>query len=276
MDFVRLFATVGLFLIALSLGFELRLAEIERTTSRAEVAARKRQHSALQAEIKARSDRALAAAPAPRPVPATPLPPDPRIANRTREMARRNALNTYVRGFDRLQLPTDILAQAKAIILARSESAAEAQKRFRSMAELLEENNRLKQRMEEQLTALLGAEATLELKSAAREEALDWTIGTDLWDAGTPLTPVQLRALARAEVQLDSQATHWALPERGSEVPDPQTGLTRRDTNFLAATSEFLSDEQQAALRRSLVEDQQYHAAMRSFAEKQKQLSGSR
>jgi hypothetical protein len=221
MKYVKPVATAGLLFLALWLGFEVQRAARERTTHHADVSARKHELATLRTQLDAakaeraaaatlesEAAKASAAAKAAGPVPAEPRPLDRRIANHDQEYSRRNALHRYIAGFERLHLPPDLLAQAKAIILARTQAPAAVEKPIRSIAEVLEEYNRLNQVMEDQLTALLGAEATLELRSAAREGSIDWTIGTDLWDAGTPLTPVQLQALARADVQVRPRETH--------------------------------------------------------------------
>jgi hypothetical protein len=286
---VKPVATVGLLFLAIWLGLELSRVRLERTTHQADVAAQTRELANLRTQLDAaRADRAATAtlesqaantpadAKATSNVPAAPRPLDPRIANRAQEMSRRNALQGYIAGFDRLRLPSHLLEQAKAIILARTQASAAAPKPSRSMAEALEEINRLNQAMDDQLTALLGAEATAQLRSAAREDSIDWAIGTDLWDAGARLSPSQLEALARAEVQVGYEPYLRVLPESPDQAPDHRTGLNRQNADLLAATSDFLSPAQQAILQRSLIEDQQYNAAMRAFGEKQKKLSGSR
>ncbi|MEO7701815.1 MAG: hypothetical protein ABIZ04_21525 [Opitutus sp.] len=287
-------ATTGLVFLAVWLGFELWGATRERTTKRAEISARHGEVVTLRTQLdaaKARSDaanaeraaaaklasdaaKASAASQAAAAVPAAPRPVDRRIAARDEELSRRNVLHRYVVGFDRLQLPPALLAQAKAIILAREQASRAIDNRIRTTAEVLAVVNRLNQVMEGQLTALLGAEATLQLKSAMRERSIDWTIGSDLWDAGVPLTPVQLQALARVDVQVRPVETHWAW-DTTDDAPDLRTGLSRQNADYLAATSRVLSPEQQAALQRSLIEENRYNAAMQAFAQKQKQLSGS-
>lgn len=294
MKYVKPVATAGLLFLALWLGFGLWRATRERTTNHADISARQREVATLRTQLdaakaqrdKANAERAAAAklesdaakasaaAEALVSVSAAPRPVDRRIATRDAELFRRNALHPYVEGFERLQLPPALLAQAKAIIMARAQAARAVDKRIRPIAEMLAEYNRLNQTMEDQLTALIGADATLELKSASRESSLDWTIGTDLWDAGTPLTPAQLEALARVDVQARPVATHWAWETTDGD-PDPRTGLSRQNADYLAATSRILSPEQQAVLQRSLIEENRYSAAMRAFGEKQKKLSGS-
>jgi hypothetical protein len=294
MKYVKPVATAGLLFLALWLGFGLWRTTRERTATRMDISARQREVAALRTQLdaakaqrdKANAERAAAAKLESEPaktsaaaevstsVSALPRRVDRRIAARDAELFRRNALHPYVEGFERLQLPPALLTQAKAIIVARAQAARAVDQRIRPIPEMLAEYNRLNQVMENQLAALIGADATRELKSASRESAVDWTIGTDLWDAGTPLTPAQLRALARIDVQVRPVATHWAWETTDGE-PDPRTGLSPQNADYLAATSRILSPEQQAVLQRSLIEENRYTAAMRAFGEKQKKLSGS-
>lgn len=125
---------------------------------------------------------------------------------------------------------------------------------------------------EEQLVALLGKDAAEALAASAREGYIDWEIGTDMWDGGAPLAPEQLHALALAQVRVKFEQANWIVAPNAAQTPDPQTGLSSQDTAFLATTSSFLSPAQQEVLRRHLIEDNQYNAAMRGFGEKQKQL----
>lgn len=195
-----------------------------------------------------------------------------RVANRAEQMFRRNALTSYIAGFEPLQLPPDKLARAKEIILARSHAAQNARQSVRSMDELFAAAAAMDRAMDEQMTALLGPHDNEILRAGKREDSLDWTIGTDMWDGGAPLQPGQLPALAQAYEQVKFEPpSPWASPNE-AQTPDPQTGLSRQDTTLLAATARSLSPSQQEILRKSLIEENQYNAAMRAFSEKQRQL----
>ncbi len=275
--------TGGLFLLAVWLGSELWRAELEHAASQADVSAQKRElatlHTRLESTMtaptaKPESEPARGAAEAKATMAgsAASIPVDPRIARRKQQMFRRGAFELYTTGLDRLQLPPDTLALAKEIILDHGQAVRNLPKQGLTFAQRVEDADRLNNAMDDQLTELLGPEAVVEIESAGREESIDWTIGTDMWDGGAPLDSDQLRALARAEVQTGYRSLAWALPESTDLAPDPQTGLSQKDSALLAATSGFLSQAQQAILQRSLIEDHQYNAAMRAFLEKQRKL----
>jgi len=197
---------------------------------------------------------------------------DLQIANHEKRSFRRNALRSYISGFDALQLSPEKLAQAKEILLAASQAAANRRKIARSAEDAAAARDRGIQAMDEQMTALLGQNDYDVLKASTREGALDWTIGTDMWDGGAPLEPDQVHAIALAQIRTKFEPAHWVIAPNEAQTPDPKTGLSNQDAALLTATAPFLSAAQQEILRRSLIEENLYNAAMRAFSEKQAQI----
>lgn len=210
-------------------------------------------------------------------------PVDPKVAEINRELAdlaternqardRRNALNGYVAGFERLKLSPATLAAAKQIILDRVRTIEAARKNTRSTDEILAIAERAGQAEREQLELLLGRDAADSLEASVRESQIDWEIGTDMWDGGAPLTPEQVQGLALAQQRAGFERVNWSATPKPAQVPDPQTGLSAQDNAFLAASASLLSPAQQDILRRSLVENNQYNTAMRTFSDRQRAL----
>ena len=195
------------------------------------------------------------------------------IANREKQSSRRNTLNTYAAGFDALHLPPEKLARAKEILLIASEAAANARKAARSIEDFFAAVTPISQAKDEQMTALLGPDNYDSLKASTLVSSLDWTLGTDMWDGGAPLAPEQLQAIALVQVRNKFERPNWLTAPNVAQTPDPQTGLSSQDAALFAASAQFLSPTQQEIFRRSLIEENQYNAAMRAFSEKQRQLS---
>lgn len=271
----------ALLALAIYLGIQVWLMLHARAHWREEAVAR--QQAAAASRMAASGSPSTGTVTPPTPPPATPVPEDPasaaaardeakRIANRAEQMFRRNALNSYIPGFDALQLPPDKLARAKEIILARWHAAQNARQGTRSMEEIFAAAAEMDRAMGEQLTALLGQHDYEVLKAGTHEDSLDWTIGTDMWDGGAPLQPGQLQALAQAHEQVKFESSNQWMAPNEAQTPDSQTGLSRQDIALLAAVARSLSPAQQEILRKSLIEENQYNAAMRAFSEKQRQL----
>ena len=113
------------------------------------------------------------------------------------------------------------------------------------------------------LVALLGRETFEELEAYKLEFHFDWTIGTDLWDGGAPLTNDELHALALAIVRIGYDDQVILTAPKPAQVPHPTTWLSQQDNALLTATDHFLSPLQQELLRKNLVEENRYNTAMR-------------
>ncbi len=292
----RLFPVLNVVFLAtaICLGVAVWRQQREKTAWQQEAIARVQQVAALRAQASAvrttiSSGEKDGNRPTPTLVVAPPLLPviDPAaieaeqqdkqaIAARQKRSFRINALNSYIAGLDALQLSPEKLAQVKEIILARWDAATNAFKPVfktaQERAEAVAAVMLIDQTLDEQMTALLGPRAYVELKASTLESHLDWALGTDMWDGGAPLTPEQLRAVARAHIQVKYRPEDWLIGPNEAQAPDPQTGLSRQDAALLNATAPGLSPVQQEIFRRSLIEENQYNAAMRGFAEKQRQL----
>jgi len=216
-----------------------------------------------------------------RAAPATPrVAPNPEharvVAAERKRAARLNALTSYAAGFQALALPVETVARAKEIILAHAEAAAEsaakAREGGRSMDAAFAAARLARREMEAQLSALLGPATYEQLAAYEREDRFDWTMGTDLWDGGVPLTAGQLHALALATVQTQFEPGNIAIAPTPTQVPDLIIGLSSQDHLLLAASARFLSAPQQSILRQHLIDDNRYHAAMRAFAARQREL----
>jgi hypothetical protein len=197
---------------------------------------------------------------------------DLKVANGEKRSFRRNALHSYISGFDALQLAPEKSAQAKEIILAGWQAAANGRKTARSAEDAAAASARGIQAMDDQMTALLGQNDYDVLQASTREGTLDWTIGTDMWDGGAPLEPDQLHAIALAQIRIKFGPANWSTAPNEAQTPDPQTRLSSQDTALLTATAPFLSPAQQEIFRKSLIEENLYNAAMRAFSEKQAQI----
>ena len=275
-------------LLAVLLGWELWRQSGEHSHAASEASNQDRRLAALRRQYTLNQAKPSSPAPAPTEartkVPeAAPAAKDPKVLEAAKEVAqlaalrekqlfRRNALNHYREGLDALQLPPQTLEQAKAIIVASWEARAAAASKVKSSEELMALGSRHEQEEAQQLTALLGAPAYEQLKASTHVSSLDWTIGTDMWDGGAPLDKDQLQALALAQLRTGAQRTHWVVAPTPSQIPDPQTQLSPQDTALLAATTSSLSPTQQEILRRSLIEENQYNAAMRSARAQQEKL----
>jgi hypothetical protein len=225
---------------------------------------------------------------------AKPAEVDPQLAEVTRQLAdlskkkqqarfRQNALNNYISGFDRLKLPPEILDEAKHIIIERwqaiedlrnqSEASARANGKATWLTEeLLSAFERLRQSENEKLTALLGRDSAETLQASTREETINWEIGTDMWDAGAPISPEQVQALALAQERIRYERTFWGFDTKPSQIPDSKTGLSSQDAAFVASAAPALTTTQRQILVQSLIENNQYNASMRIFSERQKAL----
>ena len=225
---------------------------------------------------------------------AKPAEVDPQLAEVTRLLAdlskkkqqarfRQNALNGYIAGFDRLNLSPEILAETKRVILESWQAGEDLRNKSEVSAranggtppspqELQTAFERLRQSEDEKLTALLGKDAAETLQSSTREGTINWEIGTDMWDAGAPIFPEQVRALALAQERIKYEPTFWSLDPKPSQIPDPKTGLSSQDAAFVTATAPALTTTQQQILVQSLIENNQYNASMHTFGERQKAL----
>jgi hypothetical protein len=241
------------------------------------------QRASAAAQHLAKRRTEVARPPAPPQPPAAPATPDPKLAAATSEVERLgaaraqrafrlNALNGYKDGFDALRLPPATLAQAKAIILAQWQAAADARKDARSTDAALAAGRQAAREGEARLLDLLGRDAFELLEASSRKDHLDWEIGTDLWDGGAPLIPEQLHALAVAQVRTGYEQVNWFADPTESQAADPQTGLNRQDSALLRAVETALSPRQLELLRQNLIEDNRYNAAMRAFNAKQEEL----
>ena len=188
---------------------------------------------------------------------------------------RLNALNNYAAGCMALHLSPETVARVKEIILMEWKAAENARKDVRSDEEMSGAAVRfqyIRDERDAQLTALLGHDAYEQLQAYERESHFDWTIGTDMWDGGAPLSADQLHALTLATVQTKFEEGFWSTGPKPTQSPDPVTGLSVQDLALLTASSRFLSPPQQEILRQNLIDDNAYNAAMRGFAAKQRQL----
>ena len=267
--------SAALLAVAIWLGVDVWRERENVARSRQDLSARQKVIVTLQAKVAAARSKSKMTNAAENSAPA----PDPKALEIKRELDalntqlqtqrfRRNALNGYVAGFERLNLSPETLARAKEIILAGWKTSTERQKQVRSVDDL----EQMKKAEQAELIALLGQDGFETLDAATREESLDWEIGTDMWDGGAPLAPEQLRALALTETRLNIQRTPYFLTPKPEQIPDAQTWLSSQDAALLSASAEFLSPAQEEILRRSLIEENQYTAAMRGFGEKQRQL----
>jgi hypothetical protein len=195
---------------------------------------------------------------------------------RAKRQFRLNAFHGYAKGFTALNTPPETVKRAEEIILSAWQASSKLRKQERPIEEMRAAYAGIHETMEAQLIRLLGRDQFEELKAYDRQDHFDWTIGTDLWDGGAPLTSDQLHALALAAVRTNYNDQLFAESPQPSQVPDSTTGLSYQDTTLLAASARFLSATQQALLRQNLIDENRYNAAMRAFYEKQKLLWKSR
>jgi hypothetical protein len=282
--------TVVLLVLAICLGLEVWRQRRETTRSRqillgrtSEVAALRGEASALQAKPSAPESGAGRVTSVPLRAPVSSPAADPTTAEGGREndqviaawnkrSFRLNALNSYMGGMDALKLPPEKLGRAKEIILARWEATAKAREGAHSWEEANAVMRPIDEAMDQQLADLLGESARNELKASALENSLDWTLGTEMWDGGVPLAPEQLHAIARARVQMRFEPANWQTTPNDLQRPDPQSGLSRQDDALLAAAAANLSAAQQEIFRKTLIDENNFNAAMRGFVEKQRRL----
>jgi hypothetical protein len=194
------------------------------------------------------------------------------MADLQKRKFRMNALHSYAAGFEALHLPPEIVARAKEIILERTEAVTNSIARRRSAEEAVAAMESFTNAERVQLTALLGPHNYEQLQAYRRESPMDWTIGTDMWDGGAPLSPEQLHGLALAAEQTKFESPSNSITTNPNQIPDTATGLSAQDSAMLEASRQFLTRAQQEILRQNLVDENRYHAAMRAFAAKQRAL----
>lgn len=183
---------------------------------------------------------------------------------------RMNALHGYHTGFTALHLPPETIERAKDILLQNWAANAAAPAKALSVEQRLAVVEQNRREQDAAMIALLGEGPYKELQAYQNEGRFDWTIGTDMWDAGTPLSPEQLHALCLTigETKYDDRQT--LLGEKPDTAPDPATGLSLQDQALLTSTARFLSTEQQQVLRKTLIDENRYTAAWRGFVDKQR------
>lgn len=177
---------------------------------------------------------------------------------------RRNVLHRYIAGFEALALPP---ATAVKDLLVQQE-AAPASKTLTSAAEYAAAFKAAEALLRQRVGALIGMDAAEILMASADEGALDWSIGTDLWDAGVPLEPNQIQLLAQSALRSWFEPVVLALDRSESTLTDPATGLSPQDVRFLHAAQSYLTPAQREALKTSLLEENQYRRALQLYSEK--------
>jgi hypothetical protein len=179
---------------------------------------------------------------------------------------RRNVLHRYIAGFEALALPPATATAVKDLLV--QQAAAPASKTFTSAAEYAAAFKAAEVLLRQRVGALIGTDAAEILMASADEGTLDWSIGTDLWDAGVPLEPNQIQLLAQSALRSGFDPVVLALDRSESTLTDPATGLSPHDVRFLHAAQSYLTPAQREALKTSLLEENQYRRALQLYSEK--------
>ncbi|MFO1451889.1 MAG: hypothetical protein U1F61_27240 [Opitutaceae bacterium] len=189
-----------------------------------------------------------------------------------RRAERRQVVNRYLAGMNALDLPPAMLAALKDLLVSHAATPVAA--RGVSLAEYRTAFQAAEAALRHRVGALIGPDAAEVLMASAIEGSLDWTLGTDLWDAGVPLEPHQTEVLALAALRSGFYPLGVTIEVSGESAPDPVTGLNPSDTRFLQALRPYFTPAQLEAISRSLREEHQYIRAMRAYREKLRLSAG--
>ncbi|MBL9208361.1 MAG: hypothetical protein JNN01_24970 [Opitutaceae bacterium] len=185
-----------------------------------------------------------------------------------RRAERRQVLNRYLAGMNALALPPATLSALKHLLVSHAATPVAAP--GVSLAEYRRAYQAAETALRHQVGGLIGPDAAEVLMASAIEDSLDWTLGTDLWDAGVPLEPHQTEVLAQAALRSGYSPAVSTIEVSGESTPDPVTGITTSDTRFLLALRPYFTPAQLEAITRSLREEHAYIRAMRAYREKRR------
>ncbi len=188
---------------------------------------------------------------------------------------RRNVDRIYGSTLATLNLPPDQLSQLKNALAERqmsnvdAEAAAEAAGVERGSPEWQAAMKQASQEVEQQITAVLGANADntlLQLQTRnAIQNSIDTNYGPDFADAGAALSPDQSHGLLQAMADANYSGKDMSTrPQKYNDV-DPATGLSLHDNRIIDAAAQVLSPAQVQVLKTDQAETEKFSTIMKEY-----------
>ncbi len=191
------------------------------------------------------------------------------------KIMRRNINRTYGDTLNSLNLAPDRLAQLKNLLAERqmdnvdAQSAAEAAGLARGSPEWQAAMTEAAQSDEQQITAILGANADATLARLATQAGIQRQVqdnyAADFSDAGVPLTPGESTGLTQAMADANYAGKDTSTRPANYNVVDAATGLSPHDERILSNAAAVLSPAQLQVLKTDQVENEQEMAVRRQY-----------
>lgn len=204
---------------------------------------------------------------------------DPELGLAVARRHRRYALANYRRAIDSLELAATEKARLKELIADRWLAREDAREMFRRFGNLSPEQAAqataaAQAETDASMRSLLGEARYARLKEnyeLESEKGMNWQQVAGFWDAGVPVSEVQLLELARAHREIRQR-----LGEGEGNARDPATGIKPSETLLLQAAANFLSPAQLEFLREEWQLQARLARASREVDALQSQVRGPR
>jgi hypothetical protein len=187
---------------------------------------------------------------------------------------RRNIDRTYG-NLASLNLSPDQINQLKNLLVERqmatmdAQSAAEAAGLQQGTPEWQEAIKQAGQNVEQQLTALLGANADSTLTQlqvrGGMQNQVEFSYAPDFAEAGAPLTADQTTALVQAMADANYGGKDTSTRPANYNMVDPATGLSPHDDRIINSAAQSLSPAQIQVLKTDQAEMEQQSSIIREY-----------